>query len=465
MKATVEPLENNRVKVSVEVDEAEFDKAVDAAFRKIAREVRIPGFRPGKAPRRLLEAKLGTEVGREEALRDALPEYYSKAVREHDVDVIAPPEIEITGGQEEGPIAFDAVVEIRPRISVPGYGGLRVTLERPDATDEEIDGQVDRLREQFGELRSVERPAAAGDHASINIQGSRGGEAAPGLSADDYLYEVGSGSIVPELDQQLRGAKVGDVLEFSATMPGTDTDAVDFRVLLKDVKEKLLPAVDDEWANEVSEFETVDDLRADIANRITGVRRMQAQLALRERAIEALVELVEDDAPDPLVGLEVQHRLEDLAMRLSAQGLSAEQYLTMRGVDQEALVAELRDVAVQAVKADLALRAVADAEGIEVDDDDLDAEYSRIAERVGQPASKVRGEFERGEQVAAVRSDLRKRKALDWLLEHVEIVDPAGEPVDRTDLEPVALADHDHDHDHDEHGDDHHHVDEPEDDQ
>ncbi len=172
MRSTVEPLEGNKVKVSVEVDEGEFDKAVDAAFRKIAREVRIPGFRPGKAPRKVLEARFGPDAARDQALRDSLPDFYVDAVKEHDVDAIAPPDIEITAGQEEGPVAFDAVVEVRPRIEVPGYGGLRVEIPSPEATDEEIDAQVDRLREQFAELAEVDRPAADGDVVTIGIHGT-----------------------------------------------------------------------------------------------------------------------------------------------------------------------------------------------------------------------------------------------------------------------------------------------------
>jgi trigger factor len=431
VKATVEPLEGNKVKLSVEVDEAEFDKAIDAAFRRIAREVRIPGFRPGKAPRRLLEAKLGPEVGREEALRDALPAYYSQAVRENDVDVIAAPEIEITGGQDEGPVAFDAVVEIRPHVDVAGYGGLRVELPRPEATDEEIDAQIERLRDQFAELNDVSRPAIDKDHVSMSIAGTRDGEPLPGLQADDYLYEVGAGTIASELDDNLRGAKVGDVVEFDAVPTGTDQEPVHFRVLVKDIKEKVLPEVTDEWANEVSEFDTVEELRADLAERIGGVRKMQAQMALREKAVLALIDLVEEDAPEPLVNGEVQQRLEDLSMRLSAQGISAEDYFAGTGKTAESLVQELQELAVQAVKADLALRALAEAEEIEATDDDLDEEIDRLAERVGQKPERVRRDLERGEQVQAVRSDIRKRKALEWLVEHVELVDESGQPIER----------------------------------
>ena len=456
MRSTVEPLEGNKVKLSIEVEESEFDKAIDSAFRKIAREVRIPGFRPGKAPRQILEARLGGGVGREQALRDALPEYYVDAVKEHDVDVIAAPEIEITSGQDDGPVAFDAVVEIRPRIDVPGYGGLRVELPRPDASDEEIDSQVDRLRDQFAELEEVDRAATAGDVVTISLHGEEDGEPVPGLQADDYAYRVGAGTIAAELDAELDGASVGDELEFEGELAGTGR-TVAFEVRVNKIQERVLPEITDEWANEVSEFDTVDELRADLADRISRVRRMQAQLALREKAVDALVQLVEEDAPEALVNSEMQARLRDLSMRLSAQGMTAEQYLAATGRTQQQLVDELRETATEAVKADLALRSVADAEGIEVAEEDLDAEIESLATRMREKPDKVRRQLERNEQLAAVRSDLRTRKALEWLLEHIELVDPEGKPIERADLEVAEdLEEHDHDHDHG-HDHDHHH--------
>ncbi|HEX2381001.1 MAG TPA: trigger factor [Acidimicrobiales bacterium] len=448
MKAVVEPLEGNRVKVSVEVDETEFERDLDAAFRRISREVRLPGFRPGKAPRRLLEAKLGKDVGREEALREALPTYYSQAVRDNDVDVIAAPEIEITAGKDEGPLTFDAIVEVRPVISIDGYDELRVEIPRPEASEEEIDAQIDRLRDQFGELTAVDRPAIDGDHATITINGSRDGEDIAGLQADDYLYEVGSGSIASELDEHLRGSKVGDILSFDAQPADPDEDLVQFRVIVKDVKQKVLPDVTDEWANDVSEFDTVEELRGDLASRITRVRKLQAQMASRDKAAVALADLVHDDPPEAMVNAEMQQRLQDLGMRLSAQGITAEQYLQATGQTQEQLGDELRQLAAQAVKVDLGLRAVADAEAIEATDEELDEEFARVAERLDQDPDKVRQEFERAEQVPAVRSDIRKRKALDWLVEHVELVDEHGQPVDRQALELDELeAQTDDDHD------------------
>ncbi|MGH9164250.1 MAG: trigger factor, partial [Acidimicrobiales bacterium] len=307
MRSVVEPLEGNRVKLSVEVDEAEFEKALDAAFRRIAREVRIPGFRPGKAPRRLLEAKVGMEAARQEALRESLPEYYAQALREADLDVIASPEIDLTGGQKDGPVAFDAVVEVRPQVSIIGYGGLRVSVPSPLASDEDVDAHLDRLRQQSAELSAVDRPAEAGDHVSIDVQGSRAGEAVAALSADDYLYEVGSATLVPELDTRLTGAAVGDVLEFDAAVD--EGDEVSFRILVKGVQERVLPEPTDDWAGEVSEFESVEELRADLADRLSVAKRMQSTLAVRDEAIGALVELVEQDAPEPLVAEDLERRL------------------------------------------------------------------------------------------------------------------------------------------------------------
>ncbi|MEA3020012.1 MAG: trigger factor [Actinomycetota bacterium] len=440
VKSTVEALEGNKVKLSVEVEPAELDRAIDGAFKRIAHEVRIPGFRPGKAPRRILEARLGTDAARQEALREALPEWYAAAVVEHDVDVIAPPEIDITAGAEDGDVVFDAVVEVRPKINVGGYDSLRVPVPTPVVDDEAIDAQIERLRSQFGELRVVERPASDGDHVSIDIAGSVDGEPVEGLTADDYLYEVGSGSIVPEIDEHLRGAKVGDILVFDAEHPDPDEeDPIALRILVKEVKEKVLPALDDEWANEASEFETVDALRDDFRARIGAVKRVQAQLALRQGVIDELTKLVSDEPPEALITAEVDRRARDLVHRLSHQGASVEQYLEAIGKTPDELTAELREAAQSSVKADLALRAVIDAEGITADDAEVDAEVERLAQQVSEPVTKLRKELERGGQIEAVRSDVTRGKALEWLADHAEVVDEDGNVIDRALLEAPPL--------------------------
>jgi trigger factor len=413
----------------VEIDEGEFERALDTAFRKIAQEVRIPGFRPGKAPRRLLEARLGKETARQEALREALPDYYAEAVRTTELDPIAPPEIDITSGDSEGPVAFDAVVQVRPTVAVPGYGGLRVTLPSPEVTDEEVEAQLDRVRNQSAELREVQRPVANGDVVTIDITAGE-------QSASDYSYTVGSGFEGAELDEELRGAKPGDILTFEATPPGAE-EPMAYRVLVKDVKEKALPEATDEWASEASEFETVAELRDDLRKRLAVVKKVQAAMALRDEALRALVELVEEDAPDPLVAEELERRVHDLQHRLEQQGAGIVQYLQATGTSEEEFVAGLREGAVQAVKADLALRALAEAEGMEVTDEDVEVELARLAERVGQKPEQVRRQLERQEALPAVRSDIRKAKALEWLVSNVEVVDPEGHPIDRAALSQV----------------------------
>jgi len=436
VKTTVAPLEGNKVKLSVEVDEDEFDRALNDAFRKISREVRIPGFRPGKAPRKVLERRLGSKVGREQALHDALPEYYAKALSDNDVDAIDAPEIDITSGEEDGPIAFDAVVEVRPTVTVPGYGGLRVEIPRPEMSDEEVDAQIERMRQVQATFSDVDREARDGDAVNIDITGTLDGEGQDGLTADDYSYTVGSAAVTPEVDDQLRGAKAGDVLEFDATHPDPDEERqLRFKVLVKQVREQVLPDLDDAWASENSEFDTVDELRASLKERGSRVRRAQAQGNVREATGAALARLVEEEVPEALVGQELNNRAQELAMRLQAQGLTAEQWLAITGKTSEDLTAELREAAETSAKVDLALRAVADAELIECTDDEVDHELGHVAERVGESVTKVRAEFERGGQLAAVRSDVRKRKALDWLLERVEIVDEDGHAIDRADLE------------------------------
>lgn len=433
MNSTVEALEDNKVKVSVTVDEDEFETDLDAAFKRIAQEVNLPGFRRGKAPRKLLEARIGLGPAREEAMREAVPRYYAHAVTEHDVDVIAPPELDITDGEEEGPIAFEAVVEIRPVVTVAGYDGLKVTMPSPTPGDDEIDAQIERMRSLDATTETVDRPAEEGDTVVIDIVGTLDGEEQDGLTTDDYNYEVGSGVITAEVDDHLHGASAGDELDFDATHPDEDEERqLHFTITVKDVKAKVLPELTDEWAAENSEFETLEEMKADLVDRMTQVRRAQGAHQLHEKVAEALAALVTDDIPEALVAGELNSRLQDLGMRLQAQGMDLEQYLMMTGRTQEELIDELRENADTSARVDLALRAVVGAEGIECTDVDLDAEFDEVAERVGEKPAKVRQELERNDQLPAVRSDIKKRKALEWLLDHVEIVDENGEAVDRS---------------------------------
>jgi len=437
MRATAAPEEGNKVRLSVEIDESEIDKALDGVMRRLSREVKVPGFRPGKVPRRVIEARMGGATAlRGEALREALPDFYAQAVTDTEVDPIDQPEIDITSGDESGPVSFDAVVLVRPTVGIPGYQGLRVTVPSLEVSEEEITAQIDRLRAQSGELVEVSRPAQDGDQVTIDIHGTRadaiGGDDSD-LDAEDYLYEVGSGALVAELDDQLRGAKAGDILAFDATLEPID-QTVSFRVLVKDVKELVLPEVTDEWAAEASEFETAEELTADVADRLRQRRIVQAQASLQQRTAEALVELVTEDIPEQLVVEELRERIHDLNHRLDAQGMSLGQFLGVTGRDEQEFLDELRVGALQSVKIDLALRALVEAEAIEVSDEELDEELTAMGERLEMDADEVRDQLERAGRLPAVRSDRRKAKAMRWLVDNVELVDEEGSPVSRDDL-------------------------------
>jgi trigger factor len=454
MKTSLEPLEGNKVKLSVEVEEAEFDRAVDDAFRKLAREVRIPGFRPGKAPRRVLEARIGTAPAREQALRDAIPRYLADAVREHEVDIIATPEVDITQGTDDGPVAFDATIEVRPQIIVPGYAGLRVEVPSPDVSDDDIQARVDALLRPYGELADIDRPVARGDYVTVDVAATRDDEPVAGLTTEDWLYEVGRGWVAEPFDLELIGSTPGDELAFTAPPSGT-ADPADFQVVVKKAQELHLPELTDEWVQEnLDGVETVDEWRARQVDQLGQIRLGQARQAMVDGTTTALAELVDDEVPDVLVDDETRRRAEDLMLRLRAQGVALEEYLAATGQDPAMFAEGLKDAATRAVKVDLALRAVAAAESIEATDEELDTEIARIALQVGQKPAQVRKAYERNDAMNELGAELRKRKALEWLLEHVEIVDPDGKPVERSLLIPEDEDGHDREHDHDHEHDD-----------
>ncbi len=442
MRATAEPLEGNLVRVSVEIDEPEFDRALGDVVRSLAQQVRVPGFRPGKVPRRVLEARMGGAGAlRAEALRESLPDFYARAIVDTELDPIAQPEIDITGGEDGGAVSFDAVVQVRPLVAIPGYDGLQVTLPGLTVIEDEVQRQLDRLRENDAELEIVERPAIDGDFVSIDLHGNDA-SGAEVVGVDDYLYEVGSGSIVPELDAELHGAKAGAILAFDAPNPNSPEENVAFRVLVKEVKVKKLPEATDEWAAESSEFATVAELRADIEDRIGRVKLMQSQMALRQRTIEAVAGLVSDDeVPDVLVDAEVNERLHDLQHRLEAQKLGLAEYFQATGTSPDELLGAVRVDAQAAVKADLALRALVEAEEMSLSDDELDAEMVTMAERMGTGPTELRRQLDTAGRTGAVRSELRKGKALEWLLDHVELFDEEGNPMSREDLRVDASKD------------------------
>ena len=429
--SSVDQLEDNKVKITVEVDESDVDEAIDAAFKKISKDVSLPGFRPGRVPRKVLEAKFGQEYARSEALNELIGQNYRNAVIAHEVDAIAQPEVNITEGEESGPLCFEAVVATRPSVSLEGYNELTITLPPLEATKEEIDSQIDNLREQAAEREEVDRPAIMADFVTMDLSGSQDGEPEESLTADDFTYEIGSGFIVDSINENLLGTKVGEIVEFEGDHPNEEGSVLSFRALIKKIEEKKLPELTDEFVAEMTEFETVDLLTEDTENRITESKRIQASNLLIEQIGSELADLVSEDPPETLINDQVQQQLQEMAMRMAQQGMQFEQFLEATGQDIEALAENMKEPAARVVKIDLALRAVATAQNILVEQSDIDKEISQMAEYYNQEETQLLEIFQENGQMLTLKADLMKQKAMKYLEENVEIIDPDGNPIER----------------------------------
>jgi trigger factor len=443
----VETLEGNKVKLYVEVEEAEFDRDIDRAFKLIAKEVNLPGFRAGKAPRKVLEARIGIGAAREQALRDAVPQYLAKAVREHQVDLIATPEVEITEGAESGPVEFDATCEVRPTITVEGYADLRVELPALDVTDEDLAAIHEAELKRTATLADADRPSENGDYLTMDLVATRGGEELSGLNTEDWGYELGQGWVTDDFDEHLAGVSAGDEITFTSTPKGLDEPA-DFVVKVTAVQVSVVPELTDDWvADNIGEYDTVDEwnesLRASQAERKLNEARQSVVRAMNA----ALAELVTDEVPDAMVDADLNQRVQGIVQQFQAQGIDLGQWLAATGQSPDEFIESMRGAAVEAVKVDLALRAVAEAEALEVEPHDFEAEYARMAMQYGQRAKDIRKAYEDNEAVPELAAQIRKSKAFDWLLHHIEFVDPDGAAIDRD----ILLG---HSHDDDDHDDD-----------
>lgn len=441
VKTIIETLEGNKVKVSVEIDEVEFDRNIDQAFRKIAKEVRIPGFRQGKAPRQLLEAQIGTGAARSQAIQDAVPEYLSQAVREHKIDLIATPSIEVTKGEVEGVVGFDATCEVRPVITVSGYKGLRVELPTIEVKDSEVEDAMNSERARHGTLKDVDRAIAKGDHVLLDLSGSREGNPVPGLNVEDWAYEVGKAWVSPSFDDKLIGKKAGDTFEFTEAPNGT-TDDADMKIVVKKVQEMVLENLTDEWvADHVAECDSVDAWKTSLRSRMEDMKLNQARSVFVDRTTTALAELVEVDSPEAMINSDLQARVRGTVEQFQAQGIALEQWLSATGQTPETFVESLRGESEKAVKIDLALRAVALAEDFVADNDDLEAELNRIAIQAGRKLAQVRKVYEQNDAIIEVEAQIRKSKAVDWLLRNSTLVDAEGASISADTLFGDELVD------------------------
>jgi trigger factor len=451
MQTTVESTEKHTVKLTVEVAPEDFAKDLDQAYRSVANQVKIPGFRKGKVPRQIIDTQVGHDAVMEEFLSSAVPVYFRNAVREEDLAPIAEPDIDLEQAEDGKPLIFTATVEVRPRLEMTDHRGIRI--HKPDTTvsDQEVDDWVQRLRERFAELEPAERAATAEDFVVIDIHGTMGAQEVDQLTRTDYLYGVGSGEFGPVLDAELPGTKPGDIIEFDQAVDRTaqegdapgEAGAVHLRVLVKEVKAKRLPPLDDDLAKTASEFDTFAELRDDLRSKVHELKEREAIGVMRDRALDALLARVEVDLPESLVNHETEHRVAEATSRAERSGLTLAQVLETQGWDEDRFRSDARDHAVRAITSDLILEAVARAEGLEVTADEIGAEINAIAQAYQRDAKELAKQLDRSGQIVTLASDIIRTKALDLLVENADIqteaptTEEVGEqPAQATQAEP-----------------------------
>jgi len=433
------------VKLTVEVPAEEFARDLDKTYRRVAQSIKVPGFRKGHVPRKIIDAQVGPDAVMQQFLEDALPLYYRDAVREHELAPIADPEIEVDTAEEGRPLVFTARVEVRPRLTLTNYKGVNVEKPSAEVTDEEVDAYVDRLRDRFAELEVVGHPARKGDYVVADIHASVHGEEIPVATRQEYLYEVGSQELVPELDTELEGKRKGEILQFNATLPETAGERagqeVSFRVLVKEIKSKKLSDANDEFAKTASEFDTLQELREDIRKQLREAKERQAQAELRERVLAALVDRVDVELPDRLVDHEVEHRVESAKERAERVGMTLEQVLQAQGWDELRLRSDARAHAIRALEGDLVLEAVARQESISVTPEELSERVVELAQAIGREPKEVARQLERSGAVTQLAGDIIRSKALDLLVEEAEVVavdQPLKEETEAAETESVT---------------------------
>ena len=442
MQTTVEQLDETSVKLTLTVEPQRVASAIDAAATALAGQVKIPGFRQGRVPRKVLQARIGAEALQEEALRTALPGLYEEAVRDADVAVVGSPQFEVEAFEEGREAVIHATVDVRPDFEVPAYEGLQVAHPEWEVTDEELDLQLAQLQERFAELETVERPVKAGDFVVVTITARRGEKVIDEASGEDLLYEVPTAETDAELDRQLQGTSAGQILKFSDILGADFPDGIagqeaDFTVIVKEVKSKQLPELDDDFALSASEFDTIAELRADVGERVGRAKRFQARQLLRGKVVEAVTELADFPLPPSLVAEESAYRLDRLAHEASHYGMTMEQYLQVTGRSMDELQEEAERGARETVKSMLVLDAVGRAAGIEVEQSDLGEELARQSMRLGRPVQEMAELMLQPGRINALAGDAYRRKTIDHLVESVEVL--AGPPPELEAADEAAL--------------------------
>ncbi|MFI9596539.1 trigger factor [Nonomuraea sp. NPDC052265] len=432
MKTAVEELSPTRVKLTVEVPFEELRPSMDAAYKKVAQQVRVPGFRPGKVPARIIEQRFGRAVVLEETLNDAVPKLYGQAVDEVDVFPVSQPDIEVTKIDDGEQIEFTAEVDIRPNFEVPDYQGAEVTVESAEVSDEDVDGQLDSLRQRFATLTGVERAAADGDFVVMDLRAEINGENIEEQQASEVSYEVGAGSVLQGLDDALVGMSAGDEKSFKTELVGGENagEEADVIINVKSVKEKVLPELDDEFAQLASEFDTLDELKASIREQARRNKLIDQVVQAREKALDALLEKIDIPLPESALKAEVDARKHNLDHQIAESGLSRDAFFRLYQTTEEERFAEFDSNSAKALKVGFVLDKIVKAEELGVNEQELTNFVVRRAMEMGVQPNELAKHLADNDQLTLAMVEIVRDKAKSVLGDAAKVVDSEGNEVD-----------------------------------
>ena len=390
-----EKLEKSMVALTVEVSAEEFEAAVEKAYRKQRGSIRVPGFRPGKAPRKMIENMYGAGVFYEEAVNEALPDAYTAAVKEQELEVVGYPEVELLSVGKEG-FSFKATVAVYPEVTLGQYKGVEAPKAEVSVTDEDVEGRIKEMADRNSRMVSVEdRAVAKGDIANIDFEGFLDGVPFDGGKSDSFDLEIGSGQFVPGFEDQVAGMSISEEKDIDITFPedyhaDLAGKAVVFHVKVNAIKVKEIPALDDEFAKDVSEFDTLEELKKDVREKMLAEREEGAKRAFEDAAMAKVAAGIQADIPDAMIEEQARRFVDNFRMQLQSQGVPYEEYMKMTGMEEEKLLADARVPAEGQVRMDLAIAAIVKAEGLEASDEDVEAEYSKMAGQYGMDVENVK---------------------------------------------------------------------------
>jgi trigger factor len=432
VKTDVEELSPTRVRLTIEVPFEELKPNLDRAYREVARQVRIPGFRPGRVPPRVIDARVGRGAVLEQAVNDAVPQLYGKALEEHDVFALGQPEVEVTKLDDGKELAFTAEVDVRPKFDIPDIEGMPVTVENAEVTPDQVEEYIGALRERFASLKGTDKPVAEGDFVSIDLSAEVDGKAVEDAQANGISYEVGTGTLLDGLDGALTGMSAGESKTFSALLSGGEQAGhlAQVTVKVESVKVKELPELDDEFAQSASEFDTLGELRAGTRVQLESMRRAGQANQARERAMEALLARIDIPLPEGLVNREIESRKQSLAERLARSGNNIDEYLEATSQTPEDLDKQFADDARRSVKAGFVLDKLATDEELGVDQNELLMYLTEQAYRMGVSPDRLAKELSDRGQLGSAAADVLRSKALTLIAERAKVTDEAGNEVD-----------------------------------